>query len=79
MKLFTINWNGGIIPSGDTANWGVDALSCFSTAPQFIAFNAIPPAPKPLVVSGSSGSTADPNMDGKRKAAGVVAGVVFGN
>jgi hypothetical protein len=79
MKLFTVNWNGGIIPSGDTSSWDAAANSCFNTAPQFIAFNPTLTPPQPLSVAGAKGSSGDPNSDGNRRATGQVAGVVFGS
>jgi hypothetical protein len=72
MKLFTVNWNGQIIPSGDTASWDAAANSCFNTAPQFVAFNRKQPVPQPLTVTGCKNSTGVPNNDGKRLALGVV-------
>jgi hypothetical protein len=78
VKLFTINWNGGIIPSGDTSSWDAAANSCFNTSPQFVAFNATPTPPQPISVTGAKGSSGDSNADGLRRATGVVAGVVFG-
>ena len=79
MQLYTINWNGGIIPSGDTSQWDAAAQSCFNSRPQVIVLNPTAPSPSPLKVTGPPGSTGDPSNDGNRRATGQVAGVVFGN
>lgn len=78
--LFTINWNGGIIPSGDTSQWDAAAQSCFNSRPQIIVLNPTAQPPSPLKIMGPAGSTGDPNSDGNRKITGVVPGtsVVFG-
>jgi len=79
MQLTTVFPTGQQFIGGDTNNWGADALSCFSSRPQFISFNATPAPPQPISVTGATGSNGDPNNDGNRRATGVVAGVVFGN
>jgi hypothetical protein len=77
MTKFT-NFDGGIL---DTANLGADWVSCFNTPIMLgsATFNKTLPSPQSIKITGSAGSTGNPDIDGVRKVVGAVPGgsVVF--